>query len=220
MSHEAATTVRELPEALPAGERILWQGAPRWQSLLRGAFHGRTLAVYFAVILLLRGSNALIDTGSVRHALVAMLYLLPLAVVGMGMVTLIAWLTARATYYTITDKRLVMRMGVVLEITFNFPFKVIEAAGLRLQPNGTGDIPVTLGPGDRIAYLHLWPHVRPWHFKETQPMLRSVPQAELVADLLARAMAASTGGTALPVASLPVRVQSLRGSTTAVPAAN
>ena len=43
--------VRGLPERLPAGETILWQGAPRWGALARRAFHVRKIALYFAILL-------------------------------------------------------------------------------------------------------------------------------------------------------------------------
>jgi len=203
--HESATTVRELPEALPAGERILWEGAPNWKSLFRGAFHGRTLTIYFGVLLLLRGAFSLGDGASIGSAALSMLWLAPLAAGGLGVVALIAWLTARATWYTITSRRVVMRIGIALEITFNFPYRVVEGAGLRLYADGTGDLPLTLSSGDSIAYLHLWPHARPWHFKNTQPMLRSIPQAELVADMLAQALAAAPGGPATTIVPMPVR---------------
>lgn len=199
MTHEAATTVRELPEALPAGERILWQGAPDWSSLYRHAFHARTLAIYFTVLLLLRGANVLWDGGTATQAMIAMLWLTPLALFALAMLALVAWLCARASWYTLTDRRVVMRIGIVLEITFNFPFKVIDSAGLRVHDNGTGDIPLTFMEGEQIAYAHLWPHARPWHWRRTEPMLRCVPDAARVAALLARNLAASTGGTALPV---------------------
>ena len=216
--HEAATTVRELPEALPAGERILWQGAPDWRSLYLTAFHARGLALYFGGLLLLRGSFALADGASVGGALISMLWLLPLALIGLGVVALLSWLTARATWYTITSRRVVMRMGIALEITFNVPYRVIESAGLRLHADGTGDLPLTLGAGDRIAYLHLWPHARPWNFKNPKPMLRAIPQAELVADMLAQAIAAGTGGHAHNVVPMPVRRRGNTGAAVPVPA--
>jgi hypothetical protein len=204
--HESATTARELPGPLPPGERILWQDAPVWTSLFRSAFHGRTLAIYFGVLLLSRGATVLSQGGGAIKALLAMLWLTPLALTALGVLALIAWLTARQSYYTITDKRVVMRIGIVLEITFNFPFRVIESAGLRLNADGSGDLPLTLASGDHIAYLHLWPHARPWHFKQTQPMLRAIPNASAVADLLSRALVESSGGTAhAAAATQPVR---------------
>ena len=43
-----------LPEELPTGEQILWQGAPNWISLGVEAFHLRSLGIYFGLMLLLQ----------------------------------------------------------------------------------------------------------------------------------------------------------------------
>ena len=40
-----------LPEKLPEGERILWQGAPDWQVIARRVFHVNKVAIYFALML-------------------------------------------------------------------------------------------------------------------------------------------------------------------------
>ncbi len=199
MTHEAATTVKELPEALPEGERILWQGGPAWRSLWRRAFHGRTIAIYFAALILLRGINVWWGGGSLLDAIVAMAWLLPAALFALAVVTVVAWLTARASWYTITDRRVVMRIGIVLEVTYNFPFKVIDEVGLRVYADGTGDLPLCFMPGEQIAYVHLWPHAKPWHLRRTQPMMRCIPDATSIAALLSGAMAARTGGSALPI---------------------
>ena len=213
MTHEAATTVKELPEALPLGESILWQGAPDWRTLYRRAFHARLLVVYFATLILLRGVFAWSSSASLEHALVAMAWLVPAAVFAIGLVTLLAWLTARASWYTITDQRVVMRIGIVLEVTFNFPFKVIDSVDLHVYPNGCGDLALAFMPGERIAFLHLWPHVRPWHVTRTQPMLRCVPDAAAIGALLASAMkersASSLSAIVSPIASTrPARTSS------------
>jgi hypothetical protein len=131
----------------------------------------------------------------------AMLWLAPLPAAALGVLALISWLSAKKTWYTITNRRLVMRMGIVLEITFNFPFRVISSAALHLYTDGTGDIPVTLATEDRIAYLHLWPHVRPGRFKRTEPMMRALPNAGAVAELLARALTQSSAQSAGQMAS-------------------
>ena len=199
MSDHDAEYVRGLPEALPAGERILWQGVPGWAPLARTAFHVRGLAIYFAVLLLLRALTVLLTGGSIAQAVVAVLWLLPLAVAAIALMFVVAWLTARATVYTITNRRVVMRIGVVLEITLNFPFRVVESAGLRTYPDGTGDIPLTLSGEDKVAYVHLWPHARPWRAARPEPMLRSVPDATHVADILSRALAAYSGVAARPL---------------------
>ena len=199
MTHESATTRKELPEALPPGERILWQGAPAWASLYRRAFHGRTIAFYFAFLLALRGANAIWDGATAAQAAMAVFWLAIPAVFALGVLALLSFLVVRSTWYTITDRRVIMRIGIVLEITFNFPFQVIDTARLHLYPNGTGDIPLSFMEGEQIAYAHLWPHARPWKLRRSEPMLRCIPDAARVADLLARAMAAKTTGTVVPI---------------------
>jgi hypothetical protein len=113
----------------------------------------------------------------------------------------LAWLSARATVYTLTERRVVMRIGIVLTLSFNIPFSRVVAADFRPQPGDRGDIALRLTTRDRIAWLHLWPHARPWRLAHPEPMLRAVPQAEMVARLLSEAWARSTGREATPVAA-------------------
>jgi hypothetical protein len=193
--------VHGLPEALPAGETLLWQGSPDWKALAVDALHLRKVAIYFGVLLIWRGASASADGAAPLDALSAAAGLLPVALLGLGLLATIAWLTARASVYTLTDKRVVLRLGVVLSVTFNLPYSTIESAGLHLKRDGHGDITLALAGEDRIAWLHLWPHARPWHLRRTQPMLRALPQAEHVAALLAEALARSAGETAAAMAS-------------------
>ena len=196
-----------LPEALPAGERLLWQGSPDWRVIAREAMHTRALAVYFAVLLAWRGATVLANGGSALDAGEAILWLLPLAVMAIALLSLMAWLVARTSVYSVTDKRVVLRIGVVLGITFNLPHSQIESAGLRTNGDGSGDITLVLADTDRIAYVHLWPPARPWHVRRTEPMLRALPDVRTVAALLSAALADSAGvaRTGLPSAAAPAR---------------
>ena len=176
-----------LPEALPDGEVQLWQGSPDARLLARQALHLDLVAAYFAVLLAWRGVVSWQESGSVGQALGAMAGMLPLIALACGLLAGIAWLMARTTVYTITNRRVVMRVGIVLSITFNRPFAQIASADWRQRGRG-GDIVLTLSGNDRIAYLHLWPHVRPWRLRRTQPMLRALPAAAAVAAQLAQAL--------------------------------
>ena len=104
---------------------------------------------------------------------------------------LLAWLSARTTLYVVTSRRLVMKVGIAFPIFFNLPFSGIAAASLRVYRDGSGDIPLALGPGDRIAYLHLWPHARPLRLSRPEPALRCVAGAGRIADILGRALVAA-----------------------------
>lgn len=181
-----------LPEALPAGEFILWQGQPDWKSLARTAFHVRQIIAYFALILTLRGILALNDDGTFVDAVFSAAWLLPLAAIAVGIIASIAWFSAKTSVYTVTNKRVIMRVGIVLSVTFNIPFRSIESAGLRQFSDGTGDVPLRLISAEQIAYLHLWPHVRPWEVARTQPMMRSVPDVARLGAVLSEAMAAAS----------------------------
>ena len=66
MSHDdfAVETVPGLPAALPAGESLLWQGKPQWRSLAIRALHARKVAIYFLILMVWSGSEALmLDQG-------------------------------------------------------------------------------------------------------------------------------------------------------------
>ena len=187
-----------LPEPLPPGEHVLWQGAPDWRVLARECFHVRKLSIYFAVLIAWRMVIVISSGGDAMEIGVAV----GLAAVALGLVTLMAWMSARTSLYTITDQRVVMRVGIVLSVTFNLPFAKVEAAGLHPLPHGYGDIALTLADSERIAYLHLWPHVRPWHVARTQPDLRCVADAAAVAQLLTNAWQVRRGVEA-SVTSMP-----------------
>jgi Bacterial PH domain len=190
-----------LPEPLPPGERLLWQGAPVFSALVERAFHARTLAVYFGIILLARGTTVWAQGGSALDGIVAMLWLLPAALFALGMVVLLAWLTCRTTVYTITDRRVVLRVGIVLTVTYNLPYAQIEAAAFRPDRGRTGEIALTLAGADKIAYLHLWPHARPWRVRRTEPMLRCVDEGAQVARLLSGAWSEARGIAVSPAAA-------------------
>lgn len=203
MEHEDEP-VYGLPEVPPAGEHVIWQGSPDWKALAIRAFHVRKLAIYFALMLVLRGAVTLADGGSAVQALRDVALLLPLPLVGMALVLVLAWLSARTTVYTLTNRRVVMRIGIVLTLSFNLPFKCIAAADMARTPRGTGDVALTLAGEDRIAYLQLWPHARPWQLRKPQPMLRCVPRPEEVSQLLAAQWSQATGLGAQPSAAQPL----------------
>ena len=190
-----------LPERLPATEKILWQGSPDASVLARSAFHIRKLALYFTALVAFQAASVMADGAAAADVLLALVWPAGLSALALGGVWTLAWLTARTAVYTVTDRRVVMRIGIVLTLTFNLPLRTIESAGMRQGPGGHGDIVLALKGPDHIAWLHLWPHARPWHLTRTQPMLRALPQVADVAALLQRAWSAQTGGAVEPLAT-------------------
>lgn len=180
--------IRGLPERLPEGERIVWQGAPAWKSLAQRLFRFRMLAVYFGILLVWRVASAIHAGGGLPEALSAAAGPIMLAAAAYAILAVLAVLIARTTVYTITNKRVAIRFGVALPMTINLPFSSISSADLKAYPGGAGDIALALTGDRKIGYLVLWPHVRPFKLRRPQPMLRSVPDAARVAEFLAEGL--------------------------------
>ena len=176
-----------LPGLLPKGERILWQGSPDWRMLARTAYHTRLVAGYFALLTawaliaaVLRGVHGLGDLSGV--ALTA-----AFGVAGVALLNLLAWAAARATLYTLTNKRVVFRIGVAFSKCINVPLTLVGNVGLATHADGSGDLPLALTGDRKLGFVALWPHARPWRVSTPEPMLRAVPHASEVAALVARA---------------------------------
>lgn len=176
-----------LPEDLPEGEVILWQGSPDWRVLARRVFRLRVLGGYFALLLAIRSTLFLLNGVALTPAAATLALLATLGAAAAGLFALYAWLIARSTVYTITSRRLVMRFGIALPLTINVPFSRLQSAAVRCLKDGSGDIPVVLDDSHRVSYVVLWPHVRPWKFRHPEPMLRGLHNVMSVADTLADA---------------------------------
>jgi Bacterial PH domain len=182
MSEYEIEPVPGLPEALPEGEHILWQGAPDWIGLAQRAFHLRGLTIYFGLLLvwaLYLGSLTGIGLSLVG------------GVLGVGIVAGLGWLSAKTTLYTITNKRVVMRYGMVLQKCVNLPLGSIGSAGFAKDSKGRGDIVLQLTGAHRLGYLQFWPHARPWKLAKPEPMLRSLRGVDEIAATLQKAVSAT-----------------------------
>lgn len=188
MPHDdfAVEPVEGLPESLPAGERILWQGKPDAFALARDALNLWWVVGYFGLLAVWRATVSSIELPLVTALATGIPFVLLGAVSGLVLYG-IAWVLARTTVYTVTNARVAMRVGAALTITLNLPFGRIAGAGLKLRRDGTGTIAFeTLGE-TRLSFLVLWPHVRPWRMRKTEPALRAIPDAARVAEMIAEA---------------------------------
>ena len=188
MKEHEIEPIRGLPERLPQGERILWQGAPDWKSLALRALHVRVVVAYFAILFVWSVWAAMSEGTALGEALLIAARLIPVTLAAVGLLAGYAWLVHRTTVYTITNRRVVMRFGIALPMTLNIPFAIVGSAAVKAYGDKTGDIPLELTGTGRISYLALWPHARPWWTAKPQPMLRGVPQAEQVAEILREAL--------------------------------
>ncbi len=127
----------------------------------------------------------------------------PLFVLGLAVLAAcagFAWACARTARYTITNERCMLSFGIALTATLSMPLRRIAIVSVALRGDGTGDVPMALKPGRAVAFLKLWPHVRPWQFRQPQPMLRGIEDAAHVAALPSQAVEAVSPGrlTAIP----------------------
>jgi hypothetical protein len=192
VSHDdfAFEPVPGLPAELPEGERLLWQGAPAWRPLAWRVFHLREVTGYFLLLMGWTAFSAGWTHGSLKAVLAALGPVTIAGVLACGLLALVARFSARTTVYSITSERVVMRIGIALPITFNLPFAIIPTAAMRQDSDGSGDISLTLSAENRLAYLVLWPHARPWHLRQAQPSFRALADVAEVSRILARALAA------------------------------
>jgi hypothetical protein len=178
MSEYDFEPTRGMPGHLPHDEHIIWQSAPEWKHLLSGALHIRICVAYFVAIVIW----ALLQADVKTAAAVAVL---GSAVI--GLFALFAWGVQRTTIYTLTNKRIVLRIGVALNKCINIPLSEIESANLKMQADGHGNIVLDLKGMPRLGYMMLWPHARSLRIVRPRPMLRAIPDARNVAALLFKA---------------------------------
>lgn len=177
--------VRGLPEYLPEDERLVWQGEPQWGVMARRVFHLRAIGIYFALLVAWHLGSSLYAGQTIGEALRAGTWQIGLGLTAIAILGLLARAYARATVYTLTDKRLVIRGGVAMPMMVNIPLDIVDAADLRRYADGSGDILLTVNRRQNLSYLLLWPNVRPWKFRPVQPALRSLRDVDAVAAALA-----------------------------------
>lgn len=184
--------VRGLPSLPPNGERVIWQGAPDWRVLAPRLFHTRAITLWFTALAGWRFAATLSEgAASLTDYVMPVVMMAAFGAVAVGLLTLLAWAIARTTVYTLTTRRLVLKIGVALPITINVPYALVDGANLKSTPSGHGDIALKLAESGYVSWAILWPHVRPWRLRYPEPMLRAVPDAGRVATLLSEAVAAT-----------------------------
>jgi hypothetical protein len=199
---------RFLPEGtelLARDETALWQGRPTTAGIARRFLHIRAITGYFVVLAAWNLMTAHADGFRAGDAMIASFWVAIPAVAAAAVIYALAFVFAATSHYMITDKRIIMQIGAALPIALTLPLSKIGSADMKLYADGSGDLTVAFNSDDRLAYLLLWPHARPWRFKKAEPMLRSVRDARGVAAVLAKALvAASTAPSIAPAIEQPV----------------
>ncbi len=188
MSHDdfAAEPINGLPELPPRGEVILWQGRPNWFRLTVESLNLWWVVAYFAVLTVWRFITV-IDILSFERAIIMTLPIVIMTLIVFLLLMLVGFIQARATVYTITNRRVAMRIGAALTVTLNIPYTQIENAAVSVGKAGFGNIALETKGASKFSYLVLWPHIRSWKISKPEPTLRAIPDVQSVAQILAKA---------------------------------
>ncbi|MCC7055133.1 MAG: PH domain-containing protein [Gemmatimonadaceae bacterium] len=182
---------------LPAGERVLWQGAPDRRSLARFLLRERWLLAFVAFSFALGAAEALQHAEGAGARLVGVATLSAvMAAIAIVAVRIFAWLLQRTSKYVITDRRLYFNIGIVLRADANVPYTSIEGVDLLRHKDGSADLMVTLGESQEIPWLLLFPHMSWRGAKRGRPTFRGLRDADAAATAVVGALRACTAGGA------------------------
>lgn len=175
-----------LPELLPKGEVILWQGRPNWLRLTIESLNLWWVIGYFGLLVAWRFVTVIDYLPLGTAVSVSVPFLFVAAFVGLLLCS-IGYIQARSTVYTITNRRVVMRIGAALTMTLNLPFTKIDNAAVAKKRGGFGNIAFETSGNTKFSYFVLWPHARSWYFGKPQPTLKCIPDIEKVSSILGEA---------------------------------
>jgi hypothetical protein len=177
--------VEGLPGRLPSGEHIVWQGRPDSRGVARQVLKSRWIAAYFSIAAVWSVAVGINDGVAPGAILIQLGWVGLLAVVVFGLIALYARAVARTSMYTITNRRVVMRIGVALSASFNLPFAQVTGADFRERERGEGDLSLQLKPGHGLTSAVFWPHQRGRVWSRLQPEMICLKDVREVAAILA-----------------------------------
>jgi len=198
--------VEGLPDYLPEGETLVWQGRPTVAAMARRVFFIPHLALYFGLLIAGHAVYRLMEGVSAAQVMGTFVWQAGLAAT---VLVLLAWLArsyAASVMYTLTSERLVIRSGVALPMMVNIPIEQITAADMRVYRDGTGDIVLTPIADRKLHWVLLWPNVSAWYSRPIRPLLRGLAEPHRAADAFAAVASQHYRVTAGEQVAVPVRV--------------
>jgi Bacterial PH domain len=180
-----AEPVRGLPGRLPQGEHIVWQGSPQARGVMRRVLKSRWIAAYFVIAAVWSAAVGINDGVAMGGILLQLGYIGLLAAVVFGLMAAFAKAVERTSVYTITNRRVVMRVGVALSASFNLPYAQISGADFRARADGSGDIALVLKPGHGLSSAVFWPHQKGRVWSPLSPEMICLKDVSTIAAMLA-----------------------------------
>ena len=185
---------KNILDAIPNGESILWKGRPSLWGFSWNLFGLKWITLYLSMLSIV----------SVARFFASDFYtafyvdFLPFFLSGIFASIILIGLAATQTYstvYVITENRVIIKTGAALSFLISMPFKKIKEVNLQKRGASIGTISFELLSEKRVPYISCWPSVRPWKFKRTQPAFSCIGSVDEVATILRKT--AMTGNISL-----------------------
>ena len=177
--------IEGLPEVLPEGESLIWQGRPTVGAMLKRVFFVPQLALYFGLLIGGHTIYRLTEGVAMAQVLGTLVWQSGLAATVLLLLVWLARAYAKSILYTLTSARLVIRSGVALPMMVNIPIEQIISADLRVHRDGTGDIVLSASADRQLYWVLLWPNVSAWYSRPVRPCLRGLSHPNLAAKAFA-----------------------------------
>ncbi len=174
---------------LPAGERVLWTGAPDRRSLARYFLRERWMLAFVALSFSLGAAEALQHADGAIPRLIGVATLSAImALIAIVSIRVLAWQMAKTSQYVITDRRVFFNIGIVLRADANIPYSSIETVDLQARSDGSADLMITLTEAQEIPWLLLFPHMTWRGSRRGRPTFRALRNPQAAADAVVGAL--------------------------------
>ena len=174
-----------LPGRLPDGEYIVWQGQPELKTVMTRLLRARWIAIYFAIAALWSVAVGINDAETAWLLLGRITFIGVAAAILFGLMFIYARAVVKTSLYTLTNRRVVMRVGIAISASFNLPFKQIAGADFRVGKDSSGDVALTLKAGHGLSCSVFFPHQRGGRWRKLSPQMICLADAKSVAEKLA-----------------------------------
>lgn len=204
---------------LPAGECVLWTGAPDQRALARWFLRERWVMAFVLVSFSIGAADALQHADGAIPRLVGVVTLSAvMAAIAIVSVRVMAWQLARSSQYVITDRRVYFNIGIVMRADANIPYSSVEHIDLRRRKDGSADLMVTLTDEQEIPWLLLFPHMTWRGKKRGRPTFRCLRHPQPAADAVVSALRAyakptSVDATVAAVHTAPAPARAVTAAT-------
>ena len=201
---------KNILDAIPEGESILWKGKPSFWGF-SWYFFGLKLLAFYLIILSVVFAARLTVTDFFTAFVVDFLPFLLSGILTSCILMALAKIQSQSSVYIITENRVIIKSGAALSFLISMPFKKIKAVNLQKRKGSLGTISFELNSGKRVPYISCWPSVRPWRFKKTEPAFSCIENVDEVATILRKSVMAGRVSLQAPIINSEFKSQIEQG---------